>query len=300
MIDLHGAFTALITPFTEDGDAVDFKRLAGNVNAQSLAGVRGVVPCGTTGETPTLSEGEYRRVIETTIDAARPLGLTVIAGAGSNNTAHAVTLHRFVHAAGADAALHVTPYYNKPSQKGLYWHFMTIADACGLPVVLYNIPGRTGVALNIDTIQRLAAHPNIIAVKEATGSLDLTWQITHSTELAVLSGDDPLTLPLAVFGARGVISVLSNLLPDRVASMSDAFLGGDWEQARTINDTLMPLARALLTLDTNPVPIKTAMKLAGRDTGTLRPPLQPPDDDAIDALRQLLGAYDLETIEVSA
>jgi 4-hydroxy-tetrahydrodipicolinate synthase len=300
MIDLHGAFTALITPFTEDGGAVDVKRLARNVNAQSIAGVRGVVPCGTTGETPTLNDHEYRRVIETTIDAARPLGLTVIAGAGCNNTAHAVGLHRFVHDAGADAALHVTPYYNKPSQKGLYWHFMTIADACGLPVVLYNIPGRTNVTLNIDTIRRLAAHPNIIAVKEATGSLDLTWQITHSTRLAVLSGDDPLTLPLAVFGARGVISVLSNLLPDRVAALCDAFLGGEWDRARAINDALTPLARALLTLDTNPVPIKTAMKLAGRDTGALRPPLQPPDDNVIETLRDLLGAYDLETLEVSA
>jgi 4-hydroxy-tetrahydrodipicolinate synthase len=300
MNDLHGAYTALITPFTDDGDAVDFKRLAQNVSAQSLAGVRGVVPCGTTGETPTLSDDEYRRVIETTIDAARPVGLTVIAGAGSNNTAHAVELHRFVRAAGADAALHVTPYYNKPSPKGLYWHFMTIADACDLPVVLYNIPGRTGVMLNIDTIRRLASHPNIIAVKEATGALDLTWQITHWTDLTVLSGDDPLTLPLAISGARGVISVISNLLPDRVAAMCDAFLDGDWERARQINDALMPLARALLTLDTNPVPIKTALKLAGRDTGALRPPLQPPEDDVIDALRDLLGAYDLETLEVSA
>ena len=300
MIDLDGAFTALITPFIEDDDAVDLKRLSRNVNAQSLAGVRGVVPCGTTGETPTLSDEEYRRVIETTIDAARPLGLAVIAGAGCNNTARAVERHRFVHDAGADAALHVTPYYNKPSQKGLYWHFMTIADACDLPVVLYNIPGRTNVTLSIDTIRRLAAHPNIVAVKDATGSLDLTWQITHSTDLVVLSGDDPLTLPLAINGASGVISVLSNLLPDRVASMCEAFLDGEWDRARQINDALMPLARALLTLDTNPVPIKTALKLAGRDTGALRPPLQPPDENVIEALRELLGAYDLETLEVNA
>ena len=300
MIDLRGAFTALITPFTEDGSVVDVKRLARTINAQSIAGVRGVVPCGTTGETPALSDIGYRRIIETTIDTARPLGLTVIAGAGSNNTAHAVELHRFVHAAGADAALQVTPYYNKPSQKGLYWHFMTIADSCDLPVVLYNIPGRTGVTLSIDTIRRLGAHPNIIAVKEATGSLDLTWQIVHSTDLTVLSGDDPLTLPLAILGAQGVISVLSNLMPDRVAALCDAFLGGDWERARTINDALMPLARALLTLDTNPVPIKTALRLAERDSGAVRPPLQPADDDVVDALRGLLGAYDLETLEVSA
>lgn len=300
MIDLHGAFTALITPFTEDGSVVDVKRLARNVNAQSIAGVRGVVPCGTTGETPALSDTEYRRVIETTIDTARPLGLTAIAGAGSNNTAHAVELHRFVHNAGADAALHVTPYYNKPSQKGLYWHFMTIADSCDLPIVLYNIPGRTGVTLSIDTIRRLAAHPNICAVKEATGSLELTWQIVHSTDLTVLSGDDPLTLPLAILGAKGVISVLSNLLPDRVAALCDAFLAGDWERARTINDAIMPLARAMLTLDTNPVPIKIALRLADRDTGALRPPLQPPEADVINALRKLLPAYDLETLEVTA
>jgi 4-hydroxy-tetrahydrodipicolinate synthase len=300
MIELHGAYTALITPFTEDGSAVDRQRLEGNINGQSIAGIRGVVPCGTTGETPALSNREYRLVIEATIRAAEPLGLAVIAGAGSNNTAHALELHRFVHQAGADAALHVTPYYNKPSQKGLYWHFMTIADACDLPIVLYNIPGRTAVALTFETIQRLAKHPNIVAIKEASGSLDLAGQIIDGTDLAVLSGDDPLTLPLAILGGRGVISVLSNLLPDRVAALCDAFLAGDWERARTINSRITPLARALLRLDTNPVPIKTALRLAGRDTGAVRSPLQPPDDDVVDALRRLLEAYDLEMLEVSA
>ena len=300
MIELHGAYTALITPFTEDGSAVDRQRLASSINGQSIAGIRGVVPCGTTGETPALSNREYRLVIEATLQAAEPLGLTVIAGAGSNNTAHALELHRFVHQAGADAALHVTPYYNKPSPKGLYWHFMTIADSCDLPIVVYNIPGRTAVALTLETIQRLAKHPNIVAIKEASGSLDLAGQIIDSTDLAVLSGDDPLTLPLAILGGRGVISVLSNLLPDRVAALCDAFLAGDWERARTINRKIAPLARALLTLDTNPVPIKTALRLAGRDTGAVRSPLQPPDDDVIDALRRLLAAYDLEMLEVSA
>jgi 4-hydroxy-tetrahydrodipicolinate synthase len=289
MLELHGAYTALITPFTEDGQTVDFNRLRRAIDTQSIAGVRGIVPCGTTGETPTLSDDEYRRVIETAIEAASPLELTVIAGAGSNCTAHAIELHRFVQRAGADAALHVSPYYNKPSQEGLFRHFTAIADSCDLPIVLYNIPGRTGVALTLDTIVRLAEHESIIAIKEATGSIDLAGRIVAETPLTVLSGDDPLTLPLATIGARGVISVLGNILPDRVSAMCDALLRDDWREARHINEQILPLARALLTLDTNPVPVKTALKILGRDTGALRLPLCPPARSVEIALAELLG-----------
>ncbi len=300
MIRLQGAYTALITPFDDDTSGVDYDRLAQNINHQSIAGVTGVVPCGTTGETPTLSADEYRRVVRHTIETAKPLGLTVIAGAGSNNTAHAIELHKFVADSGADAALHVTPYYNKPPQEGLYRHFMAVADACDLPIVMYNIPGRTAVALDIDTIARLAEHPNIVAIKEATGSLDLAARIADRTDLAILSGDDPLTLPLATVGATGVISVLSNLLPDRVAALCNAFLSGGWETARDINRELLPLARALLKLDTNPIPIKTAMQLVGRDTGALRLPLCRADVGTVEQLRDILALHNLEPAEITA
>jgi 4-hydroxy-tetrahydrodipicolinate synthase len=300
MIELEGAYTALITPFSADGSAVDYERLARNIDHQSIAGVAGVVPCGTTGETPTLTGEEFRRVVEWTVRTARPLELTVIAGAGSNSTAHAIEQHRFVQQAGADAALHVTPYYNKPSQEGLFRHFSMIADSCDLPIVLYNIPGRTAVMLNIDTIQRLAAHPNIVAVKEATGSPDLAAQIVDTTDLTVLSGDDPLTLPLASLGAMGVISVLGNVIPDRVAALCNAFLAGAWEEARSINDRILPLARALLKLDTNPVPVKAALEVLGCDTGALRPPLVRASDGVMGQLRELIEAYDVVPEPVTA
>lgn len=287
-----GVFTALITPFTApDGESVDRARLAEHIRFQAEGGVTGVVPCGTTGESPTLTEAEHRAVVETTIETAKPLGLTAIAGAGSNSTAHAIHLHRMAHAAGADAALHVTPYYNKPSQHGLYAHFSAIADSCGLPIVLYNIPGRTSVALSIETIEKLASHPNIQAVKEATGNVGLASEILERTDLAVLSGDDPLTLPIGSVGGSGVISVLSNLLPQRVSDMCHAMREGRWDDARVIHEDILPLARALLTLDTNPVPVKTAMARLGRDSGALRLPLAAPSKQVVQSLESVLTRY---------
>lgn len=291
MTTFRGAYTALITPFTEDGRRVDLDRLARNVDLQAVAGVTGVVPCGTTGETPTLTAEEYRAVVERTIGAAESTDLAVIPGAGSNSTAHALELHRFVHEAGADAALHVTPYYNKPSQEGMYRHFMAIADSCDLPIVLYNIPGRTGVMLSMETLERLDRHPNIQAVKDATGGLDLAAETVARTGLTVLSGDDPLTLPMAAVGGAGVISVASNLVPDRVAKICHAFLRGDWESARTLAADLLPLARALLGLGPNPVPLKTALHLLRRDTGAVRLPLCPPPGDVVETLRGLLETH---------
>ena len=293
MTIFRGAFTALITPFTADGSAVDFARLARNIDYQAEGGITGVVPCGTTGESPTLSDDEHRAVIERTVEAAQRHSLLVIAGAGSNSTAHAVALHRFAHQAGADASLQVNPYYNRPSQEGLYRHFSTIADSCDLPVVLYNIPGRTGVALTPETILRLADHPNIQAVKDATGGLATAGETIMRTNLAVLSGDDPLTLPLMSIGALGVVSVLSNIVPRPVAALCDTCLDGDWDLARDLHYQLYPLATGLLRLDTNPVPIKTAMKLLGRDTGVLRPPLCEPSEQVIDRLNDLLTSHDL-------
>jgi 4-hydroxy-tetrahydrodipicolinate synthase len=288
MTAFEGAYTALITPFTADAKAVDLDRLDENIRAQAEGGVAGVVPCGTTGEAPTLTDGEHRAVVQRTISAARKRGLQVIAGAGSNNTAHAVELHRFAHDAGADGALHVSPYYNKPTQEGLYRHFSTVADSCDLPIVLYNIPGRTNVTIGADTIERLAAHPNIQAIKEATGSLDLASEIMMRTDLVLLSGDDSLTLPLASVGGRGVISVVGNLVPERVAGLCAAFLAGDWERARALHLDLFELSRGLLSLATNPIPIKAALALSGKDTGTLRLPLCGADEPTRTAIASLL------------
>ena len=300
MTTLSGAYTALITPFTADGSSVDLVRLTDNIRHQAAGGITGVVPCGTTGEAPTLTDQEHRVVVEATVAAAGPDGLLVIAGAGSNNTAHAIHLHRFAHAAGADAALHVCPYYNKPTQEGLYRHFMTIADSCGLPVVLYNIPGRTGVGLTVDTIGRLAAHPNIVAIKEATGSVDLAARIATRTELVLLSGDDPLTLPIASVGGVGVISVVSNIVPEKVATLCRAFLDADWDAARSVHEDLMMLSQGLLSLSTNPIPIKTAMAILGRDTGALRLPLCEPDPPTHRAIVDLLKAAAIHPLELAS
>lgn len=283
-----GAFTAIITPFTEDGSQVDFAQLETNIRAQAEGGVSGIVPCGTTGESPTLTEREHHAIVEKAIEVGKPLGLTIIAGAGSNNTAHAIELHRFAHQAGADASLQVNPYYNKPSQEGLYQHFCAIADSCDLPVVLYNIPGRTGVCLSHDTIERLAKHPNIRAIKDATGGLEHTSEAVRRTDLVVLSGDDPLTLPMGLLGGRGVISVISNLVPDRIASLCDAFLSSEWDRARKLHEQLLPLAKGLLSLDTNPVPLKTALRLLAMDTGAVRLPLVAPGKPVVVQIEDLI------------
>jgi 4-hydroxy-tetrahydrodipicolinate synthase len=286
-----GAYTALITPFTDDAASVDVPRLTEQVAAQAEGGITGVVPCGTTGETPTLSDDEQRAVITHVVETAKGHGLRVMAGAGSNDTTHAVEMHRFAAGIGADAALHVCPYYNKPGQDGLYRHFSTIADACDLPVVLYNVPGRTGVTLATDTIVRLAAHPNVRAIKDATGGLTQACEVVSRTDLAVLSGDDPQTLPLMALGATGVVSVLSNVLPGAVSSLCRAMAAGDLEAARTLHYDCLPLARALLELDGNPVPVKTAMHLLGRDSGVVRSPLAPLARAGRTALEGLLAKH---------
>ncbi|MCZ6493031.1 MAG: 4-hydroxy-tetrahydrodipicolinate synthase [Planctomycetota bacterium] len=299
MTALKGAYTALVTPFVADGSTVDIQRLEQNIRQQAAGGVTGVVPCGTTGEAPTLTDQEHRVVVEKTVELAKSHGLQVIAGAGSNNTKHAIHLHRFAHAAGADAALHVTPYYNKPSQEGMYRHFMAVADSCGLPVVMYNIPGRTCVALSADTIERLAAHPNIQAIKEATGSLDQASEIALRTDLALLCGDDTLTLPMASVGGVGVVSVVSNLVPQKVADLCRAFLEGDWEAARILHGELFGLSRGLLSLATNPIAVKAALQILGRDTGAVRLPLWPPDQETRQAIEEMVAVSGLRAAELT-
>ena len=296
MTIFHGAFTAIVTPFTEDGSAIDFERLDANLRRQAESGITGVVPSGTTGESPTLTEEEYHELVERTVDVGRSLGLKVVAGAGANNTAHAVAMHQLAASLGADGSLQVNPYYNKPSQEGLYRHFMSIADAADLPIMLYNIPGRTGVALAPSTVERLAAHPNIQAIKEATGSMDSASEIIErAPSITLLSGDDTMTLPFASLGGRGVVSVVSNLLPGRVAALCDAFNGGDWATARTIHYELFPIARGLLSLDTNPIPIKTALRELGMDTGAMRLPMCEPTEQVVQSIRALLERVDIDT-----
>lgn len=267
---LQGTYTALITPF-RDGQ-VDYDRLAQNIATQIEAGIDGLVPTGTTGESPTLSHEEHRRVIEYVVEQAAGRVVTV-AGTGSNATSEAMELTAHAKNVGADAALLVNPYYNKPTQEGLYRHFMQVADHVDLPLVLYNIPGRTSITMSPETVARLARHAHVVAIKEATGSLDITSEILSLCDIAVVSGDDSLTLPLVSVGGRGVISVLSNLVPKEVKQLTTAALAGDFVEARRRHFELFPLFKACLSLATNPIPIKTAMALCGRDTGQMRLPL---------------------------
>ena len=296
---LLGTFTALPTPCDDEGRALDDDRLARVIDRQARAGVTGVVPCGTTGEAPTLTDDEQRHIIARTIDHAAPLGLQVVAGAGSNSTRHAIDLHRYAFDAGANAALHVTPYYNKPSDEGLYHHFMSIAESCDLPVVLYNVPGRTGTMLGTDVVSRLAAHPNIVAIKDATGGLDHASTVLAETDLQVLSGDDPLTLPMIAIGGSGVISVLANVKPAEVSAMVTAALADQLDDARELHYDLLPLARALLTYGPNPTPVKAALAMLDLDSGALRLPLTALDHAACIRLRELVTPDDIDAPTVS-
>lgn len=268
-LSLSGAMTALVTPFNEG--KLDESRLRDQVEYQIRNGIDGLVPVGTTGESPTLDFDEHERVIALTVEVARGR-VPVIAGAGGNATTEALELHAFAKKAGATAALSVNPYYNKPSQEGLYRHFMTLADRVDLPIVLYNIPGRTGITMTAQTVERLYRHPNIVAIKEATGSLDMASEIMSLCPITVVSGDDSLTIPLMSIGAKGVISVLSNLMPAAVKSITKNCLDGNFAAAAATHHRLFPLVKSLF-LDGNPVGVKHAMKVAGLDSGQLRLPL---------------------------
>ncbi len=287
-ISLAGAWTAIVTPFSLDGTALDVERLRQQVKFQIEGGVRGIVPCGTTGEAPTLSDAEQDQVIKTAVESASGSGCLVVAGAGSNCTAHALERQCRARDLGADGGLQVSPYYNKPSQEGLYRHFMTIADGCALPIILYNIPGRCGVAIAPETVERLARHPHIVAIKEATGSMDSASEIRQRCGITILSGDDSLTLSFAAIGATGVVSVVSNLMPRAVSDLCERCARNDFTAARQLHSAMFPLSRGLLSLDTNPVPLKAAMALLGRDSGTLRLPMHPINPTHIPRIQSLL------------
>ena len=283
-----GLSVALTTPF-RDGE-VDYALLREQVEFQVTAGVTCLCPCGTTGESPTLSHDEHERVIATVIEQVAGR-VRVMPGTGSNATSEALRLTRRATKDGADALLVVAPYYNKPTQEGFYQHFKALAEATDLPICVYNIPGRTGKNMEPDTIRRLAELPNIMMVKEATGSLDQCSQITTTTDLTVLSGDDSLTLPMMSVGARGVISVVGNIVPQDMMAMIAAFEAGRTDDAFSRHVKLFGLCRDMLGLSTNPIPIKAAMQLLGRDTGELRLPMTPLSESESARLRSTLTAY---------
>ena len=285
-----GAMVALVTPF--HGGEVDFETLNELVDFQLDNGIDAIVPVGTTGECPTLSHEEHKQVIETVVK--RVGGATrVIAGAGSNSTAEAIELTAFAKKVGADATLQVCPYYNKPTQEGFYQHFKAIAEEVDLPIVLYNIPGRCGAGLTPETVARLAEIDNIVAIKEATGSLDQASEIAMRCDITILSGDDSLTLPLASVGGKGVISVVANIVPADVKAMTDIILEGDLGSARQWHRKLFALSKNMLTLATNPIPIKAAMAMLDMCSEELRLPMTPLEDSKKDSLRKTLKDYGL-------
>ncbi|MFA6100877.1 MAG: 4-hydroxy-tetrahydrodipicolinate synthase [Victivallaceae bacterium] len=268
-MEMQGVYTALVTPFSQG--AVDFGKLRELVEFQIAGGVDGIVPVGTTGESPTLSFEEHMKVIEVTIETAKKRCL-IIAGTGANSTSEAIELTRHAKAAGAEATLQVTPYYNKPTQEGLYRHFSTVADETGLPVVLYNVPGRSGVPIAVETIARLSKNPLIVAVKEAGGAVERVSAILDACDITVLSGDDMLTVPMMAVGATGIISVASNIIPAELKEMVNAAAAGDFAKAMKLHKKYYCLFRDLF-VETNPIPVKTAMAMKGMIAEEFRLPL---------------------------
>jgi 4-hydroxy-tetrahydrodipicolinate synthase len=285
-----GLTVALVTPFRNG--AVDEAALRKLVDAQVAAGTECVCPCGTTGESPTLSHEEHERVISIVCEQAAGR-VRVMAGTGSNSTTEAIRLTRRAKEAGADGALMVAPYYNKPMQEGFLAHYRAVAEAVDIPIVLYNIPGRTAKNMEPDTICKLGEVPTIVAVKEATGSMDQASQILSGSNLTVLSGDDSLTLPLLALGGSGVVSVVGNIVPQDVRALVAAWRGGNLAEAQSWHHKLFPLCRDMLSLATNPIPLKAAMHLLGRDTGEVRLPLTPLSANDITKLRVTLTTYGL-------
>ncbi len=268
---IRGAIVAIVTPF-KDGK-VDEEALRRLIDEQIANGTDGISPCGTTGESTTLSHEEHDRVIEVTVEAVNKR-VPVIAGTGSNSTAEAVRLTKHAWKAGADAALMVCPYYNRPTQEGLYRHYRAIAEEVPIPIVIYNIPGRTGTNLQTETLARLAEIPNIVGVKEASGSLKQMSDVVRlcGPDFSVLSGDDIFTLALMAIGGAGVISVISNVASRDMAEMVDSFTAGDLSKARMLHHKMSPLIDALF-LETNPIPVKAALAMMGKITYELRLPL---------------------------
>jgi 4-hydroxy-tetrahydrodipicolinate synthase len=288
----QGSFVAMVTPFS--GGKVDEAKVRELVEFHASHGTDGLIPCGTTGESPALSHDEHRRVVELVVEAARGR-IPVIAGTGSNSTAEAIDLTRHAERAGAAGALVVSPYYNKPTQEGLYRHFRAVAESVAIPILVYNIQSRTAVNVETATLERLVRDArNVVGVKEASGSLDQMSQVVAACgpDFSVLSGDDNLTLPVLAIGGHGVISVIANIVPRETAEMVHAALDGDWKRARELHYKLFPLARAAF-LETNPIPIKEAMALASMIEPEFRLPMCRMGDANRERLRAILKSYAL-------
>jgi len=288
----QGSFVAMVTPFRNG--KVDEAKVRELVEFHTSHGTNGVIPCGTTGESPALSHDEHRRVVELVVEAAQGR-IPVIAGTGSNSTAEAIDLTRHAERAGAAGALVVNPYYNKPTQEGLYRHFRAVAESVAIPILVYNIQSRTAVNVETATLERLVRDArNVVGVKEASGSLDQMSQVVAACgpDFSVLSGDDNLTLPLLAIGGHGVISVIANIVPRETAEMVHAALDGDWKRARELHYKLFPLARAAF-LETNPIPIKEAMAMASMIEPEFRLPMCRMGDANRERLRAILKSYAL-------
>lgn len=289
MCPFKGCLVALVTPFRNG--AIDWPALDELVERVIAGGVSGLVPCGTTGESPTLSFEEHRDVVAAVARKANRR-VPVVAGTGTNCTTKTLELSKSAMAAGADGVMLVSPYYNRPNQEGLYQHFSFVASRIGAPVMLYNIPGRTAVEISVETIARLHAdHPNVVAVKHATGSVDGASELAKVSDIAILSGDDTMTLPLMSIGAIGVVSVIGNLMPAEMSTLTRAAADGDAVEARRLHDEIFPLARDLLKLDTNPIPIKTALAIRGQMAEEFRLPMCPMDGVKRKKLEALLAKY---------
>ena len=285
-----GVYPAMVTPFTDEQE-IDVEGMRSNIAYLEKGGVAGLVPCGSTGESATLSFDEHKKLVEITVDAA---SVPVIAGTGSNNTAEAVELTRYAQDAGADAALLIVPYYNKPMKSGLIKHFSAIAQACEIPLILYNIPGRTSINMDPETISTLAhEYSNVAGVKEASANftqISNIIEISRGLEFSVISGDDGLTLPMMALGATGVISVTADILPKQMGRLAQLCLEGNFAKARDVHYQLAPLFKALF-IETNPIPIKKACDLLGLAGGPLRLPLTTMAEPNVVKLKETLAAY---------
>jgi len=289
-IDLTGVFPAMCTPFHDDADrSIDFETLRDDAQRLEAAGVDGLVPVGSTGESATLTHDQHVEVVEAVIDAVGDV--PVIAGTGSNNTREALSLSQRAADAGADALLLISPYYNKPEQRGLVDHFETIADEVDCPQIVYNVPSRTGQNIEPDTAVELASHPNILGYKAASGDMNQISEIierTREEDFSVLSGDDGMTLPMLSVGAHGCISVAANVEPERTCAMVGAAVAGDYERARNLHHELGPLFRGLF-VETNPIPVKEAMRIRGYGPARVRQPLSRLSEEYVDDLESILA-----------
>ncbi len=292
MLSLRGSYVAIVTPFTSD-DHVNHALLRDLVEWHIAEGTDGIVPVGTTGESPTLDYKEHEAVIETVVEAVGGR-IPVLAGTGSNSTREAVHMTQHAKMVGADGALIVLPYYNRPSQTGLIRHIERLNEV-GIPLVIYNIPGRTGINMEPPTFEKLSHLENVVGVKEASGSINQMSEVVLVTKgrCAVMSGDDSLTLPLLSVGGTGVISVIANIVPSEMSRLVKAWEDGNREEALQLHQRLFLLGKAMLSLETNPGPVKEAMVMLGRDVGHVREPLAPLSDESRGKLREILESMDL-------